>query len=355
MFKQLDKLKKRFEEIEELMSKPEVIADSRRLKKLAKEHSQLQRTVSKYKIYKKNEIALTEIEKMLAQDDQDKEFIELAALEKKELIQENKKLEIELENLLFTQQEDLNKNIIMEIRAGTGGEEAALFVTDLYRMYSKYAQSKNWKTEILSSSPAGAGGFKELIFSVEAQEAYKRFRYESGTHRVQRVPETETSGRIHTSAATVAVLPEAEEVDLKIDPKDLKIDTFRASGRGGQHVNVTDSAVRITHLPTDTTVSCQDERSQLKNRQKALKVLRARVYEKIQREKEEEISKTRKSQIGTGDRSGKIRTYNFPQARVTDHRINLTLYKLDKILEGDLGELIDALIKEDRKKNLQGI
>ncbi len=353
MFKQLESTEKRFEEIEELMSNPEVISDSQGLRKLAKEYSDLEPAVSKYRRYKKNEKEITELEEMLKQKKENEEFVKLAQSEREDLIERNGKLKDELEELLFEQREGVDKNIIMEIRAGTGGEEAALFVSDLFRMYSKYAQAKGWKTEILSSNPTGTGGFKEFIFSIEGKEVYKRLRYESGTHRVQRIPATETSGRIHTSAATVAVLPEAEEVDLKINPKDLKIDTFRASGRGGQHVNVTDSAVRITHKPTNTVVSCQDERSQMKNRQKAMKVLRARILEKLQREKKEEISKTRKSQIGTGDRSQKIRTYNFPQSRITDHRINLTLYKLDKVLGGNLDEIIDALIKEDRKLSLR--
>ena len=353
MFKQLESTEKRFEEIEELMSNPEVISDSQRLRKLAKEYSDLEPAVSKYRRYKKNEKEITELEEMLKQKKEDKEFVKLAQSEREDLTERNRRLKNELEELLFEQREGVDKNIIMEIRAGIGGEEAALFVSDLFRMYSKYAQAKGWKTEVLSSNPTGTGGFKEFIFSIEGKEVYKRLRYESGTHRVQRIPATETSGRIHTSAATVAVLPEAEEVDLKINPKDLKIDTFRASGRGGQHVNVTDSAVRITHKPTNTVVSCQDERSQMKNRQKAMKVLRARILEKLQREKKEEISKTRKSQIGTGDRSQKIRTYNFPQSRITDHRINLTLYKLDKVLGGNLDEIIDALIKEDRKLSLR--
>jgi len=349
MFEKFADLERRFIELEELMGKEEVVTDSFRLKKLAKEHSALKPIVEKYREYKKNQKDLDEVERLLGQKRDDEEFIELLESEKEDLENKNKKLKEELEEFLFQQQEGQDRNIIMEIRAGTGGEEAALFVSDLFRMYSKYAQSKAWKVEVLSSHPTATGGFKELIFSVEGGGVYNRLRYESGTHRVQRVPTTEASGRIHTSAATVAVLPEAEEVDLKIDPNDLKIETFRASGHGGQHVNVTDSAVRITHLPTNTVVSCQDERSQIKNRQKAMKVLRARILEKLEKEKNEEISKFRKSQIGTGDRSQKIRTYNFPQNRVTDHRINLTLYKLNDILEGDLDQIIDCLIKEDRK------
>ncbi len=349
MFKQLESLEKRYKEIEKLMGEPEVISDSQRLKRLAKEHSTLKFIVEKYREYKKNQKELDEVERLLGQKGDDEEFVELLESEKEDLENKNKRLKEELEEFLFQHQEGQDRNIIMEIRAGTGGEEAALFVSDLFRMYSKYAQSKAWKVEVLSSHPTATGGFKELIFSVEGGGVYNRLRYESGTHRVQRVPTTEASGRIHTSAATVAVLPEAEEVDLKIDPNDLKIETFRASGHGGQHVNVTDSAVRITHLPTNTVVSCQDERSQIKNRQKAMKVLRARILEKLEKKKNEEISKFRKSQIGTGDRSQKIRTYNFPQNRVTDHRINLTLYKLNDILEGDLDQIIDCLIKEDRR------
>jgi peptide chain release factor 1 len=353
MFKKLESFEKRFKEVEELMSRQDIVADSNRLKKLAKEHAKLEPIVKKYQKYRDNKQQIEEINKLLEKQKEEEEILELARSEKKELEEKSQKLEKEIEEILFEQQEGLDRNIIIEIRAGTGGEEAALFAADLYKMYSKYAQDKKWKTEVLNSSPTGTGGFKEIIFSVEGKGAYKKLRYESGTHRVQRVPETETSGRIHTSAATVAVLPEPEEVDLKINPNDLKIDTFRASGRGGQHVNVTDSAVRITHEPTGTVVSCQDERSQIKNRQKAMKVLRARILEKIEKEKEKERSDFRKSQIGTGDRSQKIRTYNFPQSRVTDHRINLTLYKLDSTLEGKLDELIDALIKEDRKRTLK--
>lgn len=354
MFKRLDSLEKRFEEIEKLMTNSEIISNSQKYQKLAKERSSLESVVTKYREFKKNKLEIEEMQNLLDQkkQNQDREFMELVISEQKDIKDKNKKLKDELEELLFEQQEGLDKNIIVEIRAGTGGEEAALFASNLFRMYSKYAQSKGFKVEILSSHPTGTGGFKEIIFSVEGKGAYKKFRYESGTHRVQRVPATETSGRIHTSAATVAVLPEADEVDLKIDPSDLKIDTYRSSGAGGQHVNVTDSAVRITHLPSNTVVSCQDERSQIKNRSKAMKVLRARLLDNLEREKKQKISKFRKSQIGTGDRSQKIRTYNFPARRITDHRIKLTLYKLESILEGDLDELINTLIKEDRKMSL---
>lgn len=355
MFKELESLKERFEEIERLMMDPEVSSNFSKCRNLAKERSGLEIIVSKYKNFKKNEEEIKEVESLLKQKKQDEEFLNFAAAEKEKLKENNIKLKEELEEFLLDQSQELDKNIIMEIRAGTGGEEAALFTADLFRMYSRYAQSKGFKVEVLNSHLTGTRGFKEIIFSIEGKNAYKIFRYESGTHRVQRVPLTETSGRIHTSAVTVAVLLEAEEVDLKINPNDLKIDTYRSSGAGGQHVNVTDSAVRITHLPTGTIVSCQDERSQIKNRQKAMKVLRARILEKKENEKKQEISKFRKLQVGTGDRSQKIRTYNFPDRRVTDHRINLTLYKLTGILEGNLDELIEVLIREDRKISLKNI
>ncbi|MCK5306647.1 MAG: peptide chain release factor 1 [Candidatus Omnitrophica bacterium] len=353
MFKQLDTLLKRFDEVQKLLVDPEVISNSRRYQQLAKERAHLEPAALKYRQFQKNENDIREIDGLLKEKQTEKDFSELVVSEKKRLNEEGLKLKEELEEFLFEREEGLDRNIIMEIRAGTGGEEAALFAADLFKMYSKYAQSKGYKVDILSSHPSAGAGFKEIIFSVEGRMVYKIFRYESGTHRVQRVPATETSGRIHTSAATVAVLLEAEEVDLKIDPGELKIDTYRSSGAGGQHVNVTDSAVRITHLPTNTVVSCQDERSQMKNRAKAMKVLRARILDKLEKEKQREISKSRKSQVGTGDRSQKIRTYNFPDRRVTDHRIHLTLYRLESILEGDMEELITALLKEDRKRSLK--
>jgi peptide chain release factor 1 len=355
MFKKIEKFHQRFKEIEEKLLDAEVISDSKKYQSLAKERAKLEPVVLKYKAYKKNEDEIAELKNVLSGKDSEKDFAELARKEIDSLQKKNESLRRELEDLLLEKEEGLDKNIIIEIRAGTGGSEAALFAADLFKMYSKYALLKGLKTELIERHETSEGGFKEIVFSVEGHNAYKAFRFESGTHRVQRVPATETQGRIHTSAATVVVLPEAEEVDLKIDPNDLRIETYRSSGAGGQHVNVTDSAVRITHLPTNTVVSCQDERSQIKNRAKAMKVLRARLLDKMQAEKKKEISQKRKLQVGTGDRSQKIRTYNFPDRRVTDHRINLTLHKLEGILSGDLDELIEALTEEDRKISLSNI
>jgi peptide chain release factor 1 len=355
MFEKIEKFQHRFEEIEKKLLDQEVISDSKKYQNLAKERARLEPVVSKYKAYKKNSGEIEELQKVIASKESEKDFIELAEKEVEGLSKKNAALKRELEDLLLEKEEGLDKNIIIEIRAGTGGSEAALFAADLFKMYNKYALSKGFKTEIIEIHDTTEGGFKEVIFSVEGRNAYKTFRFESGTHRVQRVPSTETQGRIHTSAATVVVLPEAEEVDLKIEPSDLRIETYRSSGAGGQHVNVTDSAVRITHVPTNTVVSCQDERSQIKNRAKAMKVLRARLLDKMQADKEKEISQKRKLQVGTGDRSQKIRTYNFPDRRVTDHRINLTLHKLESILSGDLDELIEALSEEDRKISLSNI
>ncbi len=284
---------------------------------------------------------------------QEQDFVELAKQELSELRGRKTATETALEELLFEEDPDANKNIIVEIRAGTGGLEASLFASDLFRMYSKYAAGQGWKVETLSLSPSEAGGFKEVIFGITGTGVYRKMKYESGVHRVQRVPVTEASGRIHTSTVSVAVLPEAEEVDIKIDPKDLRIDVFRSSGPGGQSVNTADSAVRITHIPTGLVVSCQDERSQLKNKTKALKVLRARLLDKAASLQHEKIAKERKTQIGTGERSEKIRTYNYPDRRVTDHRIGLTLHKLENILEGDLEDIISQLLKSEKEIRLK--
>ena len=341
MFGKLEGLVERYEALGGQISDPAVIADQGRWRELMKEHSGLGPIVEKYREYKAAKAAIDDAEELLGSGD--RELEELARAE----IDENRArlpaLEEELKILLIPKDPNDEKSVIMEIRGGTGGEEAALFAGDLFRMYSMYAESRRWRIEIMNSNPTDLGGYKEITFSVEGAGAYSRLKYESGVHRVQRVPETESGGRIQTSAATVAVLPEAEDVEVNIDPNDLKIDVFRAGGPGGQCVNTTDSAVRITHLPTGHVVSCQDEKSQHKNKDKAMKVLRSRLYELMENEKNAAISEERRSQVGSGDRSERIRTYNFPQGRVSDHRINLTLYKLDAVMNGELDEIIDAL------------
>ena len=352
MIELLEKIQERHRELTQLLSDPQVLSDQGRYKKLAKEQSELSEIVELYSQLKQVLKQMKEDEKIRSEST-DKELVELARVELEELEEKKKKLEEKLRFLLIPKDPNDSKDTILEIRAGTGGDEAALFAADLYRMYTKYSEKKGWKTEILSSNPTGLGGFKEIIFSVEGDKVYKNLKYESGVHRVQRVPKTEASGRIHTSAASVAVLPEAEEVDIEIKPEDLKIDVFRSSGPGGQSVNTTDSAVRITHLPTNTVVTCQDEKSQLKNKNKALKVLRARLLDKALTEQEEKIARQRKSMVKTGDRSEKIRTYNFPQNRITDHRIGLTLHRLEDVLSGDLDELIATLEREEQAEKLQ--
>ncbi len=344
MFEKLDAVENRYEQIAVELSRPETASDNELFKKLMREHSELTPIVEKYREWKAAKAAEAESLEILGDTGGDRELKELA----EEQLTESKKqallLAEELKVLLLPKDPNDEKNVIVEIRAGAGGEEAALFAGSLYRMYTMYAESKHYHLEVISANETELGGFKEIVFMIEGAGAYSRLKYESGVHRVQRVPDTETQGRIHTSTVTVAVLPEAEEVELEINPADLKIDTFRSSGAGGQHINKTSSAIRVTHLPTGTVVECQDERSQYKNKDKALKILRSRLLDAARREHDEAISSDRRNQVGTGDRSERIRTYNFPQGRVTDHRIGLTLYKLDGVLSGDLDEIIDALI-----------
>jgi peptide chain release factor 1 len=352
MEESLEKIEKRHRELTEVLSDPQVLSDRKRYRTLAKEHAELSEIVELVRRRRQLAKSIEEDEKIGKESD-DPDLVQLAAAELEELEVERKKLEAKLHALLAPEEPGGDKNAIVEIRAGTGGEEAALFAADLYRMYSKFAEKEGWKVEVLNSNVTGVGGFKEIIFLVEGRGAYSRLRFESGVHRVQRVPLTEASGRIHTSAASVVVLPEAEEVEVNVNPDDLKIDVFRSSGPGGQSVNTTDSAVRITHLPSGLVVTCQDEKSQHKNKAKALKVLRARLLDQAQRKQEQEIASTRKSMVRSGDRSEKIRTYNFPQNRVTDHRIRLTLHSLEEILAGDLEQIIDSLRAKRQEENLQ--
>ncbi len=341
MFSKLKELEEKYMALENEMSQPDIFNDRQRYLKVAKEHAELEEVVKAYRDYQKLEKQIEENKALLS--DPDPEIQELA---KEELTQQKKEIERlkeKIKILLLPKDPNDEKNVLLEIRAGTGGDEAALFAADLFRMYSRYAERKGWKVEIMNASPTDIGGFKEVIALVSGDRVYSRLKYESGTHRVQRVPETETQGRIHTSAVTVAVLPEADEIDVEIDPSELRIDVFRASGAGGQHVNKTESAVRITHIPTGLVVQCQDERSQHKNKAKAMKVLYARLLDLKRREQQEHLTQERRAMVGTGDRSERIRTYNFPQGRVTDHRIGLTLYKLDAVMDGDLDEILDAL------------
>ena len=351
MFDKLETVEKRYDEISLKLSDPSVIENQETYRKLMKEFSDLEEVVLKYREYKKTEKDIKEAEELL-KEESDREFKELVEAELAEKREKYESIKQQLKILLLPKDPNDERSVIMEIRSGAGGEEAALFAGVLFRMYSMYAELKGWKVEILDSNPTEIGGFKEVVFSIEARGAYSRLKFESGVHRVQRVPTTESSGRIHTSTVTVAVLPEMEEVDVQINPADLQIDTFRSSGAGGQHVNKTDSAIRITHKPTGIVVTCQDERSQHKNRDKAFKILRSKLYEIARDEQDQEVAQERKNQVGTGDRSERIRTYNYPQGRVTDHRINLTLYKLESILDGDLDDIIDALITDDQTKKL---
>ena len=353
MFDKLNEVEKRYEEINSLICLPEVVGDMQRYTALMKELKHLSPVVEKFREYKKTLADIEDCRAVLGDSSADEE---LAAMAREELDAAEKKRDEaagELKILLLPRDPNDDKNVIIEIRGGAGGEESALFAGVLFRMYSMYAESKGFKTEVMNANETGLGGYKEISFLVEGDGAYSRFKFESGVHRVQRVPETESQGRIHTSTTTVAVLPEAEDVDFELNEKDLQIDTFRSSGAGGQHINKTSSAIRITHLPTGTVVECQDERSQHKNKEKALKVLRSRLYDMEKAKHDAEIAGERKAQVGTGDRSERIRTYNYPQGRVTDHRIGLTLYKLEQILNGALDELIDALITADTAEKLK--
>ncbi|RUM89103.1 MAG: peptide chain release factor 1 [Thermodesulfatator sp.] len=347
----LAEVERRYEELSRRLSEPEALADRKRYAALAREHAELERIVEVYREYRRVLREIEENKELLEEGDE--ELRELAREELKELEGRAEALEKEIPFLLLPRDPHDERDVILEIRAGAGGEEAALFAADLLRMYARYAERKGWRLEVLSANETGLGGFKEVIARVEGKGAYSRLKYESGVHRVQRIPVTESGGRIHTSTVTVAVLPEADEVEVEIRPEELRVETMRASGHGGQHVNRTESAVRITHLPTGITVYCANERSQHQNRATALKILRARLYEKAQREQQERIQAERRSQVGTGERSERIRTYNFPQNRVTDHRIGLTLYRLEEVLDGDLDEFIDALITHFRTEALK--
>ena len=352
MWDRLEQIDRRYRELEERIATPEVAADQKQIQKLAQERASHEDVVRKYREYKATTATLTETQSML-EDGLDEE---MTAMVKQEIASLEQRLAHQLETLklsLLPKDPNDKKDIIMEIRAGTGGEEAGLFAADLFRMYSRYAQSQGWKVDIITASESGIGGFKEIIFEVKGQGAFSRFKYERGVHRVQRVPVTESSGRIHTSTATVAVLPQAEEVELSINPNDLRVDIFHSGGAGGQNVNKVATAVRITHLPTGMVVACQDERSQLQNRTKALAVLRARLLDIAQHKQDDELSRDRRSQVGTGERAEKIRTYNFPQDRVTDHRTGLSRHNLPRIMDGELGELIDAVATDDRTKQLE--
>ena len=354
MLERLNFTENKYEELSRKISDPSVMADQKEWQKLCKEHADLEILVNKYREYKKT-IEDIEADKEMLNDDIEKELKEMVQEELKELAEKQEELEKELRILLLPKDPNDDKNVFIEIRGGAGGDEAALFAANLFRMYTRYAERHRWKIELMSANETDIGGFKEVVFMVRGQSAYSKLKYESGVHRVQRVPDTEASGRIHTSTATVAVLPEVDDVDVTINPNDIRIDVFRASGHGGQCVNTTDSAVRITHLPTGLVVSCQDEKSQLKNKEKAMKVLMSRLYEKAEAERSAGIAEDRKSQVGTGDRSERIRTYNYPQGRVSDHRIGLTLYKLDAFLDGDIDEMIDALITEDQAKKMEAM
>lgn len=354
MFERLQAVEDRYDRLNELLSDPEIVNDIGKLRTYSKEQSDLQETVEVYRHYKEVQAQYKSAKEML-DEPLDDEMKELVKMEIDELEDQIEPLEEQLKILLIPKDPNDNKSVIMEIRGAAGGDEAALFAGNLYRMYTRYAESNHWKVEVLDASPTELGGFKEIIFMIDGNGAYSKLKYENGAHRVQRVPETESGGRIHTSTATVACLPEAEEVEIDIHEKDIRTDTFASSGPGGQSVNTTMSAVRLTHLPTGITVSIQDEKSQIKNKEKAMKVLRARIYDKFMQEAQAEYDEKRKSAVGSGDRSERIRTYNFPQNRVTDHRIGLTIQKLDQIIEGKLDEVIDALIIEEQAHRLESL
>lgn len=353
MYDKLDFIQEKYEELSLKVSDPEVINDQAVWQKHIKDMAEMEPIVNKYKEYKKTVDELKNTKEMLNEGGMDEELRELAKMELAELEEKQEVLSNELRILLLPKDPNDEKNVILEIRAGTGGEEAGLFGSDLLRMYMRYAERRGWKTEMMDINDTGIGGIKEAVILIKGKGAYSRLKYESGVHRVQRVPETESSGRIHTSAATVAVLPEIDDVEVELNPNDVRVDVYRASGNGGQCVNTTDSAVRLTHIPTGLVVTCQDEKSQIKNKEKAFKVLRARLYDAKLQEQNKEISEARKSQVGSGDRSERIRTYNFPQGRVSDHRIGLTLYKLDYFLDGDLDEIIDGLITSDQAEKMK--
>lgn len=352
MYENLQVFEDRFIELEKSMIDPEVLADSRKLQETAKEHAELKDIVEKYREYKTLTENLEET-KLMFDDKLDSEMREMVNEEVKNLEKSIEEVEEQIKILLVPKDENDDKNVIIEIRAGAGGDEAALFAGVLFRMYTMYAESHRWKVDVMNTNEIGIGGYKEVIFMVNGHGAYSKLKYESGVHRVQRVPETESSGRIHTSTVTVAVLPEAEEVEIEINPSDVRVDVFRSSGNGGQSVNTTDSAVRLTHIPTGIVISCQDEKSQLKNKDKAMKILKAKLYEQMQAEQAKELSDEKRSQVGTGDRSERIRTYNYPQGRITDHRINKTIHQMDNFLDGDLDEMIDELTAFDQTQKME--
>ncbi|SHE99934.1 peptide chain release factor 1 [Alkalibacter saccharofermentans] len=352
MLDKLEFIESKYEDLGEKISDPDVIGNQDEWRKFVKEHSHLEPIVNKYKEYKKVQSGIAESKDML-KDKLDKDFKDMVEMELEELSEKKTSLEEELRILMLPKDPNDDKGVMVEIRAGAGGSEAALFAGDLFRMYTRFAERNGWKYEIMSSSIPDMGGIKEIIFLIDADGAYSRLKYESGVHRVQRIPTTESGGRIHTSTATVAVLPEAEDVEIDINQNDLRVDVYRSSGNGGQSVNTTDSAVRITHVPTGQVVTCQDEKSQLKNKDKAMKILKTRLYEMEQEKQDAEMAQNRKSQVGTGDRSERIRTYNFPQGRITDHRIGMTVYKLEEFLDGSINEMIDALTTTDQAEKLK--
>ncbi|RLL42893.1 peptide chain release factor 1 [Oceanobacillus piezotolerans] len=355
MIDRLQTLEDRYNKLNELLSDPEIVNDTKKLREYSKEQSGLEDVVQAYREYKDVDSELKDAKEMLEDDDLEAEMYDMVKAEISELQTKEEELREKMKILLLPKDPNDDKNVFMEIRGAAGGDEAALFAGDLYRMYSRYAEAHGWKIEVMEANTTGVGGYKEIIFMINGKGAYSKLKFENGAHRVQRVPETESGGRIHTSTATVAVLPEAEEIEVDINEKDIRVDTFASSGPGGQSVNTTMSAVRLTHVPTGIVVSIQDEKSQIKNKEKAMKVLRARIYDKFQQEEQAKLDETRKSAVGTGDRSERIRTYNFPQNRVTDHRIGLTIQKLDQILQGKLDEFVDALQLEEQTNKLEQI